>query len=392
MSANYLYHTVSPENEPNGGSFGEFAIADFVLNFPQRKLVAGSIRITANVLANDTLHGADKVGTQNLYVDPLVGASAFFDTMTTTLDKVGQIESIQDYGRWIKTVEQAKTARTDLFKGSAVCELKAPNANWVKTVLRGTSASRALDGSAANADGLEISDQADFSIKPMICLNSAMGGDGSMSFRKTGPVRLTLRVARALSALYGPSVSPPSAGTVAKVALSNLRIHFASVPDDGTDAPMTMSNIVNIQSTIQSSFANISCQVPAICRAVSATVIRTSHQNAGGLHNPLACEVLPEFRTVEFIYNSTINNSLVSYQITDYAELLERYVKSVSDSDHSSTSMWEIKHNSGMGIGLEFADGLLDLRRQRFQIQISSGVNSAEPYAMSLFFWGVQTI
>ena len=260
--------------------------------------------------------------------------------MTTSLDKVGQVESIQDYGRFIKTVEQAKTSRTDLFKGSSVCELKAPNANWSKTVLRGASASRVV-GAGDLANGLKISDEANFSIKPMICLNSAMGGDGSMSFRKTGSIRITLRIARALAALYGPSVSTAGAGTVAKVALS--------------------------------------------------TVILASNQNAGGLNNPLACEVLPNFKAVEFIYNNTINNSLVSYQITDYAELLERYVKSVSDSDHSSTSMWEIKHNNGMGIGLSF-DGLLDLRRQRFQIQISSDVSSAQPYAISLFFWGVQTI
>ena len=385
MSANYLYHTVSPENEPTGGSFNEFAIADYVLTFPQRKIIAGSIRITANVVC--TSSSAINQNTQNLYVDPLVGASAFFDTMTTSLDKVGQIESIQDYGRLIKTVEQAKTSRSDAFKGSMVCELKSPNTNWSRNVLRGTSATREVAATTL-ADGLVISDEANFSIKPLICLNSAMGGDGSMSFRKTGPIRLTLRIARALSAVYGPSVSTVGSSSI---ALSNMKIHFASVPDDGTDAPMTMNNIVNIQSTVQSSFANISCQVPAICRAVSSTFIEASHQNAGGVSNPLACEVLPEFKAVEFIYNNTINNSLVSYQITDYAELLERYVRSISDSDHSHTSMWEIKHNDGFGIGLSF-DGLLDLRRQRFQIQISSAVNSANPYAISLFFWGVQTI
>ena len=62
MSANYLYHSVSPENEPTGGAFTEFAIADYVLNFPQRKIVAGSIRITANVVATDSatdVHIAD---------------------------------------------------------------------------------------------------------------------------------------------------------------------------------------------------------------------------------------------------------------------------------------------------------------------------------------------
>jgi len=388
MSSNYLYHSVSPENEPSGGAFTEFAIADYVLNFPQRKIVAGSIRISANVVITDTK--ALSLATQNLYVDPLVGASAFFDTMTTSLDKVGQVESIQDYGRFIKTIAQAKESRTDMFKGSAVCELKAPNANWVKAVLKGTSATRA-EAAGADAAGLVISDDAGFSIKPTICLNSAVGGDGTMSFRKTGSIRLTLRVARALAAAYGPSVSTSTEGTSATISLKNMKVHFASVPDDGTDAPMTMNNIVNIQSTIQSTFSNISCQVPAVCRAVSATVIRADRQNKGGLDNPLQCEVLPEFKTVEFIYNNTINNSLVSYQISDYAELLERYVRSVSDSDHSQTSMWEIKHNNGFGIGLTF-DGLMDLRRQRFQIQISSNVSSSEPYAISLFFFGVQTI
>ena len=379
---------MSPENEPSSGAFTEFSIADYVLNFPNRKLVAGSIRITANVVATDTK--VESLATQHLYVDPLVGASAFFDTITTSMDKVGQIESIQDYGRFIKTIEQAKSSRTDMFKGSKVCELKAPNANWSETVLKGTSSTR-NDDTGAKVPGLVITDDADFSIKPTICLNSAVGGDGSMSFRKTGSVRLTLRIARALSALYGPSVSTSTEATTASVALSNMKVHFATVPDDGTDAPMTMNNIVNIQSTIQSTFSNISCQVPAVCRAVSATVIRADRQNVGGVDNPLQCEVLPEFKTVEFIYNNTINNSLISYQISDYAELLERYVKSISDSDHSHTSMWEIKHNAGFGIGLTF-DGLMDLRRQRFQIQISSSVSSDAPYAISLFFWGVQTL
>ena len=389
MSSNYLYHSVSPENEPSSGAFTEFAIADYVLNFPNRKLVAGSIRITANVVATDSK--VQSIATQRLYVDPLVGAHAFYDTMTTSMDKVGQVESIQDYGRFIKTIAQAKESRTDQFKGSAVCELKAPNANWVEAVLKGTSSTRADDTIVANPPGLVITDDADFSIKPTICLNSAVGGDGTMSFRKSGSIRLTLRIARALSAVYGPSVSKSGEATTASISLLNMKIHFATVPDDGTDAPMTMNNIVNIQSTIQSTFANISCQVPAVCRAVSATVIRADRQNSGGLDNPLQCEVLPEFKTVEFIYNNTINNSLVSYQISDYAELLERYVKSVSDSDHSHTSMWEIKHNAGFGIGLTF-DGLMDLRRQRFQIQISSSVSSASPYAISLFFWGVQTL
>ena len=40
MSQNYLYHCVQPENVPNGDVWEEFAMCDFALNFPQRKMVA----------------------------------------------------------------------------------------------------------------------------------------------------------------------------------------------------------------------------------------------------------------------------------------------------------------------------------------------------------------
>ena len=53
MSKNYLYHTITPENDRSDG-FTEFGMADFVLNFPQRKLMAGSIRISGNLSVVDT--------------------------------------------------------------------------------------------------------------------------------------------------------------------------------------------------------------------------------------------------------------------------------------------------------------------------------------------------
>jgi len=154
---------------------------------------------------------------------------------------------------------------------------------------------------------------------------------------------------------------------------------------------LTMSNTVSIRSSVQSTFANISCQVPAICRGVSATLISTANLTAGGLNNPLACENVAGLSQLQFIYNSTINNSLVSYTIDDYPEMLERYVRSVSDSDHATVGMWNVKQNDGFGIGLSF-DSLVDLRTQRFQVQLSSTVNSNNPMSMFLFFHGIQVL
>tara|TARA_R110000822_G_scaffold140875_1_gene278647 strand:+ start:1648 stop:2805 length:1158 start_codon:yes stop_codon:yes gene_type:complete len=385
MSQNYLYHTLTPENQPSSGAFTEFAMADFVLNFPQRKLVAGSIRISANVECTDSKADSQK-GTSNIYVDNLVGSHAFFDQISTSMDQLGQIENILEYSKYVKAVSQATTSPTDLFKGSKVSELISPNLNWSKAVIKGISSSRTADATTLVP---AITEKANFSMKPLICLNSAAGGDGTVSFRKSGSVRISMRVARALSALFGPGVSASGSATAPSVKLTNLRLHFSTVNDDGQDMPITMPNIINIKSTVQSTFANISCAVPAICRGVFGTLLRVDRANVGENNNPLATETIPGFKSLQFIYNSTINNSLVSYTINDYAEVLERYVASVSSSDHSSVGMWNVAHNDGFGVGLEF-DGLVDLRSQRFNIQISSTINS--PYTLSLFFNGVQTI
>ena len=82
---------------------------------------------------------------------------------------------------------------------------------------------------------------------------------------------------------------------------------------------------------------------------------------------------------------------MVSYTINNREEVQERFVRAVSDSDHSSVGKWELKHDDGFGIGLRFG-GLMDLRQQRMNVQIESGVSSATPYILNLFFAGVQTL
>ena len=390
MSQNYLYHCVQPENVPNGDVWEEFAMCDFALNFPQRKMVAGSLRLSANVELKGGKEAAvgDSTLTSAIFIDPLVGSHALFDQMSVTLDRVGQIENIMEYSKYAKAVSMATTSPTDTFKGSKVCELVAPNENWSKSMFKGLNAARVVTPATLAP---VITDKASFSMKPLICLNSAVGGDGSISFRKSGTVRLSLRVARALATIYGPSVSAAGTGTQPQLKITNLRCHFASVSDDGQDFPLTMSNTINVKSTIQSTFANVSCAVPAVCRSVFGTLIRADREAAGGNQNPLACEVVPEFKSCQFLYNDTINNSMVSYSINNREEVQERFVRAVSDSDHSSLGKWELKHDDGFGIGLRFG-GLMDLRQQRFNIQIESAVSSATPYILNLFFAGVQTL
>ena len=382
MSQSYLYHCIQPDNEPSSGVFNEFSMADFSLTFPQRKLITGSIRLSANVVITGGL-ASNNATDQNVFVDPKVGAHALFDQIGCTLDHVGQIENILEYNKYVKAVSQATSSKSDFMKGSKVCELQAPNENWSKVVFKGVNSTRVTP--------LVVSDKANFSIKPIICLNSAVGGDSALSFRKSGTIRLNVRIARALQCLYGPSVSVAGASPAPTVSITNLRLHFASMADDGVDYPLTLGNTISVKSTIQSTFANVGCSVPAVCRSVFGTFIRADREAAGGMNNPLSCESLPGWESVQFLYNDTINNSLVSYTIKDRQECKERYLRAVSTTDHSSIGKWEEKHNDGMGVGLNF-NGLLDLRSQKINIQLVSSVNSTNPYILSLFFQGVQNL
>tara|TARA_R100000951_G_scaffold77160_1_gene65162 strand:- start:3992 stop:5155 length:1164 start_codon:yes stop_codon:yes gene_type:complete len=387
MSQNYLYHCIQPDNEPSNGIFTEFSMADFSLTFPERKLVTGSIRISANVTLVGGVANSD-AAISNVFVDPKVGSHALFDQMSTTLDRVGQIENILEYNKYAKAVSQATSSHADYMKGSKVCELQAPNENWSKIVFKGVDSARTY---AATTFLPTISELANFSMKPLVCLNSAVGGDGTISFRKSGVIRMSVRVARALQAMYGSSVSAAGAGSQPSISITNLRLHFSSVADDGADFPLTLSNTVSVKSTIQSTFANVSASVPAVCRSVFGTFIRADREAAGAMSNPLACETLPGWKSVQFLYNDTINNSLVSYTINDREECKKRYLRAVSSSDHSSIGKWAEKHDDGFGVGLAF-DGLLDLRSQKINIQLTSNVDSGSPYIFSLFFQGVQSL
>ena len=71
--------------------------------------------------------------------------------------------------------------------------------------------------------------------------------------------------------------------------------------------------------------------------------------------------------------------------------MLERFKDSVSLSRHSSASLLNVKHNNGFGIGLSFG-GLMDLSRQRFNIQMTSAITNVSPFTINMFFHGVQTL
>ena len=368
--SNFEYSETIPDNF-NSSGYSEFDNVDFMLNFPNRKLINNSIRINGTLSLKQS--GA-AVTTEDIFIDSDIGSHAFCSDITTSLQNVGMIESVSEYPRMVKTRRIASKSYTDYLKAEACVELSGPSAIQSSQVAKGLR----IDENAGVADTL-----IDFSFKPLISLNrmSSASRAPAMSFRKSGAVRISLRLARNLAVLFGSSVTSSSSYT-----LTDLKITYSTIPDDGTDEALTMENITSIKTTISSTSANIAAQVPAICRSMTCSALVQSHEFTG-TYNNVGCENVPDLTRLQFLWNDS-SSKLVTYQINNQSEILSRFVESVSPSGHSSLAPWLQCRSTNFGFGLDFGR-YLDLRNQTIQVQLTSGVNSNAPMIIYLYFNGL---
>ena len=368
--SNFEYSETIPDNFSSSG-YGQFDNVDFLLNFPNRKLINNSIRINGTL---NLLQAGTTVSTEDIFIDNDAGSHAFFSDITTSLQNVGMIESVTEYPRLVKTRRIASKSYVDYLQADHCVELAGPSA------IQSSQAAKALriDGTDAAPDTL-----IDFSIKPLISLNrmSSASRAPAMSFRKSGAVRISLRLARNLAVLFGSAVDSTSSYT-----LTDLKITYSTIPDDGTDEALTMENVTSIKTTISSSAANIAAQVPAIAKSMTCSAMVQAHEFTS-TYNNLACENVPNLNRLQFLFNDS-TNKLVTYQINSQSEILARFVESVDNSGHSSLSPWSQCRSDNYGFGLGFGQ-FLDLRNQTIQVQLTSDVTSSVPMIVFLYFNGI---
>lgn len=342
------FHSADPIN--NKSTYTELDNVSFNINNAGRKLILGSVRLEADLRVFNT--GATRSDIEsNSNQDGFnnrVGAHGLYDSFTVEAGNVGILENISsDYGRYVNLITSATQTEDQLNNASAVCELKSTSmriSNMLSTGIR--------------VDDAEQADL-DFTIKPMICLNRNVMG-GTLSFRKAGFMKISMNLARNYEFLNSRS------GT-ASYQLSNLRLTYRTVPDDGTDEQILMRSILSIKSTISSNFANVSSNVPAVCDGVSVCFMRTNRENNQTFDN-YNLERLQDFQSIQYLFNSS-NNQYVSYIIDTREEMLEKGVESLANTGYNCLSAKNLRSNSCELAGLAF-DAPVDLSTQRFNIQI----------------------
>ncbi len=372
-----IFAEIIPENFlPNG--YGEYNNVDFVMSFENQTLDLGSLRLLGDLEVvhgnpQEVLNSASNYD-KDIRYDPLVGCHSFIESCQTEIN--GEIiESITEYPRMVKMVNSVTQSQTDQMNASNVVELKQPFDYLTNAVLKGEVVK---DNATA---GVRVNP--DFSCKLKTCLNSV---DGSLPYKRSGDIRITVNLARVFGALYGADVDSTTNYTI-----KNLRLAFTSHPDDGThDDPLTVRTMLNIKQSIQSSFSNVSSKVPAVVSAFSCSFNYQSDENTA-LNNNLALVKIPSVTQVQFTFNSS-TNEYISYVIRDNVEIIDRFITSFRDMGVNSLSLQNIQDNNGYGIGLNMGGDMIDLRTQALNTQIQSSLSSSTPLIMFMYFHSVASI
>ena len=144
-----------------------------------------------------------------------------------------------------------------------------------------------------------------------------------------------------------------------------------------------MRTKLNIKQSIQSSFANISTKVPAVCSGVSIS-FQTQAREHTALHDNQNLEELPNLTKLQFLFNDNLNQS-VAYQIDERGEALMRYVESLSLSEKDSVNINNVNSNNSYGLGYNFG-AAVNLQNQKFTVQFESGIDNTTPFLVYLYF------
>mgnify|MGYP003650013878 FL=1 len=381
MSNQYLQHRIFPLN--TASKYEQYTNVDFRLSFPGRKMVANTMRIEGrfNVYKNSTPDRLSDTDAKS-YFDNMVGINAVFQDLTTTTANQGNLELITEAPRYSKMVSSSMATENDMGNSHNSCELRNRTLVLSNRMMRGEKFDFQADGDLAQ-NGMS------FSTKPICCLNSAMsaGNLPEVKYSTTGDITFSIRLARNEAVFFGSDVETArAAGDNYNYDLSELSVVFSSVPDDNQpQMPITLATVLNVRQSIQSTFSNISVNIPSMSNGCSVSFLKQSEENNYKFNNTRLERPL-KVSQVEYLFNDA-TNKYITFNLKSQTEILGRYLDSMGNSKVNNFSTSLIKANEAYGVGIPF-NQYLDLSVNKFGINITSGISSAEPLVAYLYFHG----
>jgi len=363
------YHSQAPDTESAAG-YQQFNNIDWNVNISGRKLLRNSMRITADIVYHSDgatiLEAADDIKINNK-----VGHHSYFNSFQVGTNK-GQIEVLDNYPRYINMVTSATHGANDFFTSLASAEGKSYMENSGKVVIQQTT-------SANSTAKQNIRSGVSFSIQPQIAFNRMLSGN--WSFDRQGFISISCILAKNSHALYGGDMV-----TGTNYKLSNVRLEYQTIPDDGKLEKILASSYVLVPSVVNSTVHNLSARVAANASSgVAVSYLLQSKDNAMK-EDAYHLDVLPLADELQYLFNSSMQKYL-TYGITNRNEMVSLGIEALKSGHHNSCKGDNLSSNKGYITGLPFSE-TIDLSNQRFTIQTTTSNNqiNVSPYNQYCYF------
>lgn len=146
----------------------------------------------------------------------------------------------------------------------------------------------------------------------------------------------------------------------------------------------------SLKQSLQSTYANISTLVPLVADRFWMVFVPQAQDNSP-LYNGLACYRPPNVSRVEYLWSDSFNAEY-TYALVDEEEMLTNYIKAVNGvASDNMASLNVLASNDGYGLGLPFGS-LIDLRKNKISINLSSDISNTAPVICYMFFSGVVSV
>ena len=386
------YNTIPPSVKKD--EYNPNTQVSFDMSFQNEKLMSGSVILSYQINITDT------TGTNRdaIYYDNMAGGHGFLQSIVTSAKRLGQLENIDNYGRYVAMHTDATQSADDMFNSSSLYQGKLPDykLTWVYHTALGSIAN------ATNIDGNlppEMAENAGNEVQRIIprfylklsnVLNNMYNEDGSLgklSFQKSGILTMNLTLPSNLQALFGPKCSNTSS-----FSFKDIRLHYMTVPEDGNNPPLLVKTKSSFPQQLNSSTSTVQAIMPGIVEGFAMSFIRQSDETNVQSNN-LERQQLPNLERVEFVLNDN-NSEYINFPLLNKEEILINALEAFnSDGRHHNnlTSAYNVKSDDSRMIGLKLA-APLDMTNQKMSATITSSVQSTDPFTAYIYVHQIMQI
>ena len=209
-----------------------------------------------------------------------------------------------------------------------------------------------------------------FNFKPLIVFNRT---DQNISFSKTGSMRISMNLST-VQKMIEDRLTVANLDNLS-VKITNFKLFYRSVPEDVTIKSIIAQKITPLKTTISSSLATMSLNVPSqSATGCSISFQQVANEGSSSKNNSQLEKI--NISGLQFFFNYA--NSYLNYKLTSLSEILMRGLKSVSPSNDEA--MYQIT-NQNLGNNENFIvgsdlDGIIDLSKNSFEVQIESDLTA----------------